>query len=172
MEVPTFSCNSEKRERPSAERADLRPALRRRANRESNGASGVAEPARQIFAVTARERHFPTRHRHDRAKSVPLRLVDPLLTDGSVSVAVASIGRWSATRAAVLPQEQPVLRITVERGRHERPTSRRSPSRRTVETSVALLLEQLVRSTVPDLDRAGAVLAGRDSPSKSPYSSG
>ena len=40
--------------------------------------------------------------------------------------------------------------------------SSRSPSRRTVETAVTLLLDQLVRAAIPDLDGPGAVLAGRD----------
>ena len=87
------------------ERADLSVEHRvGRANRERDGASDVAEPARQILAVTARERHLAAGDRHDRAKAVPLRLVDPALADGQ------RIGRRGEHRlvrpargAAVLP---------------------------------------------------------------------
>ncbi len=136
-----------------------------RANSERDGASDVVEPARQILAVTARERHLAAGDRHDRAKAVPLRLVDPALADRQ------RIGRRGEHRlvrpargcTAVLPQEQPVLRIAVERGRHERPHPVETLAVQTYgQSSVTFLLEKLVGSAIPDLDRAGAVLAGGD----------
>ena len=44
--------------------------------------ASVAEPLRQVVAVTARERHLAAGHGDDRAKAVPLRLVDPALARG------------------------------------------------------------------------------------------
>jgi hypothetical protein len=75
-----------------------------------------------------------------------------------VDGATASLGRLVA-----LLDDQPVLRVTVELRGDERPEAVQpfalEPNR---QAAVALLLDQLVRAGVPDLDAAGAVLAGRD----------
>src|SRR5207245_8863155 len=78
---------------------------------------------------------------------------------------LVATGRSGRRRGRLLPlaDDQPVLLVAGELRGHERP--------RPVEllavqpdgqTAVLLLLDQLVRSVVPDLDRAGAVVALRD----------
>jgi hypothetical protein len=64
---------------------------------------------------------------------------------------------------AVLPEQEPVLRIPVERGGDERPRALEPlPVQTHGKTAVPLLLEQLVRAAIPDLDRPRAVLTCRD----------
>ena len=63
----------------------------------------------------------------------------------------------------VLPQEEPVPLVPVEVRGDERPDAVDPlPPEPEGEAAVGLLLQELVRPAVPDLDRAGAVLAGRD----------
>jgi len=50
-------------------------------------------------------------------------------------------------------------------GRNQRPDTVESPSvEPDGQTSIPLLLEELLRAAIPDLDRTGPVLAGRDRP--------
>ena len=75
--------------------------------------------------------------------------------------------RPAATRSGggVVPlaDQQPVLLLAVEMGRHERPGPvEPRPVQPDGQPSVLLLLEQLVGAAVPDLDRARAVLPARD----------
>src|SRR5205085_2409993 len=63
----------------------------------------------------------------------------------------------------VLLDQQPVLRVAVEMRRDERPLPLQPTSvQPDGQAAVALLLDQLVRPLVPDLDAAGAVLPLRD----------
>src|SRR6476660_471046 len=73
-------------------------------------------------------------------------------------------GRRRALRVS-LAQDQPVLRIAVELGRHERPHAFEPLAVETDgEPAVLLLLDELVGAPVPDFHGAGAVLTGRDLP--------
>ena len=113
----------------------------------------------------------PPDDRHDRAEAVPLRLVDPALARGEHIGRRGEHGlvRSLRVRAAVLAQQQPVLRVAVERGRHERPHAVEPLAvQPDGQPAVALLLEELVRPAIPDLDRAGAVLARPGSCPRSP----
>src|SRR5207244_6623676 len=69
---------------------------------------------------------------------------------------------WLRAVLALL-QQQPVLGVTVEVCRHERPGALEPLAvQADGEAAVLLLLQELVGAAVPDLDRAGAVLAFRD----------
>src|SRR5207237_10405750 len=62
-----------------------------------------------------------------------------------------------------LADQEPVLRVAVELGRDERPRSLEPlPVQPDRQSAAPFLLDQVVRAGVPDLDRAGAVLALRD----------
>ncbi len=66
-------------------------------------------------------------------------------------------------RTGVLAQEEPVLLVAVEARGNERPHAVETLAPQPYgQPPVPLLLEELVRALVPDLDRAGAVLPGRD----------
>jgi hypothetical protein len=154
----------QKREaRPAAfvERADLavENCVRCR-DRTCRRSRDVTEPPREIVPVPARERHLAAGHGHDRAEAVPLRLVAPLLPERERLRGDREHGQVAAAAAArVLPEEEPVLGVSVERGRHKRPLTVQPLSTKPHrEPTVALLLEQLVRPAIPDLDRARAVL--------------
>src|SRR5213078_4127124 len=69
---------------------------------------------------------------------------------------------WPGRRGAVvlLAEQQPVLLLAVEVRGHQRPeTLELLPVQPDGQPPVTLLLDQLVGARVPDLDRAGAVLA-------------
>ena len=165
MPVPSWS--SENRERPLVvERADLGvehgvgracPELCRSRSR--------LEALGQVVAVPARQRGLTARDRHERAEAVPLGLVDPALAPGKRFRRGREHGRVPARALlrAVLAQEEPVLRIPVELRGHERPDAVQPlPLQANRQTAVPLLLDELVRAAIPDLDGSGAVLAGRD----------
>ena len=62
-----------------------------------------------------------------------------------------------------LAEQQPVLLVAVEVGRNERPRALEPLAvEADGEAAVALLLDELVRAVVPDLDGARAVVALRD----------
>ena len=129
----------------------------------------VVGPAAELTGAAAKVR--------DGAVAVPLHLVEPALAGRDLldergehrPVAVrrrpASWPRATCLLLVALADQKPVLRVAVELRRHERPRPVEAlavqPDR---EAAVALLLDQLVRPAVPDLDRAGAVVAGRDLP--------
>ena len=130
-----------------------------------DGAGDRAEALGQVVAVSARQRRLAPADRHDRPVSVPLRLEQPART------ARQDIGDRRELRARrdgslgrrVLPQEEPVPLVPVEVRGDERPDAVDPlPPEPEGEAAVGLLLQELVRPAVPDLDRAGAVLAGRD----------
>ena len=138
---------------------------RRRADGMDDGAGNRAEALGQVVAVSARQRRLAPADRHDRPVSVPLRLEQPART------ARQDIGDRRELRARrdgslgrrVLPQEEPVPLVPVEVRGDERPDAVDPlPPEPEGEAAVGLLLQELVRPAVPDLDRAGAVLAGRD----------
>ncbi len=148
------------------ERADLRIEDGvRRAGSELRSPGGWTKALRQIVSVPARERRLTTRDRHERAEAVPLRLVHPALSTGQALGRRREHRRVPARRGrrAVLAEQQPVLRIAVELGGHERPDAVQPLAvEPDGEPSVPLLLQQLVGAAIPDLNGAGAVLAGRD----------
>src|SRR6267154_2448891 len=66
-------------------------------------------------------------------------------------------------RLVALAHQQPVLLFAVEMRRHERPRAFEPLAvQANREAAVGLLLDELVRSGVPDLDRARAVVPFRD----------
>ena len=145
---------------PSSTASGVRDRVRR-------SASDIAEALRQVVAVSARERDLAARDRHDRAEAVPLRLEHPALARrkrlrGGGEHRLVATARCAVV--GVLPQEQPVLRIAVEVTPERASRRRRGALResRTVEPAVALLLEEVVRAAIPDLDGSRAVLSGRD----------
>ena len=138
----------------------------RRGDRVRRSASGIAKALRQVVAVSARERDLAARDRHDRAEAVPLRLEHPALS-GRKPVRGGGEHRLVATArcpvVGVLAKEQPVLRIAVERRRNERPHAFEALSVEPHgEPAVALLLEEVVRAAIPDLDGSRAVLSRRN----------
>src|SRR5205814_574354 len=61
---------------------------------------------------------------------------------------------------AAFPDEQPVLRVAVEMRRHERPQPVEPlAAQPDSQPAVLLLLDELVRPAIPDLDGTRAVLA-------------
>ncbi len=120
------------------------------------------------FPFRLRSVALAAHHVRERAIAVPLHLEEPtrpgrnVLRKGREHRPVLPPRRGSALLVALLDQ-QPVPRVAVELRRHERPEP---PKPGAVEpdgqAAVALLLDLLVRAVVPDLDRAGAVLAFRD----------
>ena len=67
------------------------------------------------------------------------------------------------SRVVLLAEEEPVLLVAVELRGHQRPDPAQALAcEPDGQAAVALLLQELVRAVVPDLDRAGPVLAGRN----------
>ena len=119
-------------------------------------------------------------------RSLPLRLVKPTSPPATRTIArkpshfgsntqPSPVGRRRSTSRAsagsassarplgVLAKQQPVLLVAVELRRDERPHALEAlPLQLDREPPVPLLLEQLVRAAIPDLDRPRAVLAGGD----------
>ena len=150
------------------ERADLavedgvrrpQPALDR--------AGRLRKTAREVVAVPARQRDLAARDGDDRPEAVPLRLVYPVVASRK-RVRGRREHRRVAQRSgvrAVLAQKQPVLLVPIEPRRDERPDPVQALAvQANGQPAVPLLLEQLVRAAVPDLDGARAVLARRDRP--------
>ena len=126
------------------------------------------EPLRQVVAPARDELRLAAAHVGERSVAVPLRLEQPALAarqflrQGREHRPVdAAAGRRRPLLA--LAEDEPVLLVAGEVRRHERPRAFEplavQPYR---EAAVALLLQQLVRAAVPDLDRAGAVVPLRD----------
>ena len=124
----------------------------------------------QVVAPPAREGGLATGDGSDRPIAVPLHLVEPLVA-GRNGVGQRRQHRLvPAARASVLDgavvllaEEQPVLLVAVELRRHERPQALEAlAGEPDGEAAVGLLLDEVVGPVVPDLDRAGAVLAGGD----------
>src|SRR5439155_17386567 len=128
------------------------------------------EALRQVVALAALESRFSLCDAREGAEAVPLDLEQPpwslrhlLLAQGRQHRAVLARGLRLLARLLALLQQQPVLLVAVEVRRDERPgpleplamQAHRQPA-------VLLLLDELVGAAVPDLDRAGAVLALRD----------
>ena len=106
--------------------------------------------------------------RRDRPEAVPLHLEEPALAGRHVRGErrqhrpVRARLRWRRC-VLLLPDDQPVLRVAAEVRRYERPESVQPLALEAHrEAAVRLLLDELVRAVVPDLDRPGAVVAGRD----------
>ena len=166
--LPPPSCRSEKRERPRSSRAQISPSSTASDERIASAASRATSRKRSVRSLPLRlvSLTSPPETRDDRAKAVPLRLVDPTLAGGE-RVRGRRQHRLETTRrravAGVLAEEQPVLGVAVESGRHERPDTLETVAvELDREPAVPLLLEEVVGAPVPDLDGAGAVLAGRD----------
>ena len=152
------------------ERADLAVEHAvRRLHRLHDRAGNRLEAGGQRVAVAARQFDFTARDRHDRAVAVPLHLVQPLLAGrhrlgerGQHRLVGARLARRGRVRRLLL-HEQPVLRIASELRRDERPLAVQPLAVQAHgHAAVRLLLDELVRPPVPDLDRAGAVVARRD----------
>src|SRR6185503_4745001 len=138
---------------------------RRRSHRLRHVPRDLPEPLREVPAVPAREPRLTAVDRHDRAVAVPLGLEEPVGAPRKSLGERRELGpdRLPAGRRRLLAEQQPVLLLAVEVRRHERPDALRSlPVEPEREAAVALLLEELVRPAVPDLDGAGAVLTLRD----------
>jgi hypothetical protein len=132
------------------------------------------EPLGQVVVAAAAELDRGVPDVGEGAVSVPLRLEQPV---GSARQSVGQRGEHRVVAAArralsalrrrapllPLPEDQPVLLVSGEMRRHERPEPLEPLA---VETdgqpAVSLLLDELVRARVPDLDGAGAVLSLRD----------
>ena len=125
---------------------------------------GCREARRKVVVVAAPEHRLASHDTGNRPKPVPLRLERPFFADrqagGGRREHRSVRGRW---RFGVLAQQQPVPGIAVERGGNERPDPGEPL---TVESNrqapILLLLDKVVVASVPDLNGAGAVLAGRD----------
>src|SRR5262249_33102132 len=123
-----------------------------------------------VVAVAARQRPVPACDTRDRAIAVPLDLELParsardLLRRGRQHRRVhAPAARTALSLIVARPQDQPVLLVAAQPGRNARPGSLPPPPvPADGQTTVPLLVEQLVGPVVPDLDRPRAVLALRD----------
>ena len=165
-----------RRERRAAvlvQRADLAVEHRvRRAHRFPDRLGDVREPLRQVVAPPADEPDVTARHVRERPVAVPLDLVQPPVALRNLlrerrehrRVAHRSLGRRDRRRLLLaLAQDQPVLLVAAELRRHERPdTVQLLPVQAHGQPAAPLLLEQLVRARVPDLDGARAVVPLRD----------
>ena len=148
-----------------------------RLDRLHDGPGDGLEARCQRLAVAARQLGDTSRDRHDRAVAVPLHLMEPALAGRH---RVGGRGEHRPVRplpsrrlVGLLLHEQPVLRIAAELRRNERP---RPVQLLAVEVhghpAVRLLLDELIRALVPDLDRTGAVVPAGISPSNVAYVSG
>ena len=140
----------------------------RRLHRLDDRLRHLREAVVETVAVARDELALAAAHVGDRAEPVELHLVDPALPAGEIRRErrehrrVGPLDDLLVVLVVALDQ-QPVLLLAVQMRRHERPRALEPlPVEVHLELPVALLLEQLVRPAVPDLDRAGAVLAGRD----------
>src|SRR5439155_11114070 len=141
----------------------------RRLDRLRNLLRDVREPRSQIVPVAADEARLAATNVSERPVAVPLDLEEPtgalwhLLLERREhrGILAAALRRRGAVLA--LLQQEPVLGVAVELRRHERPhpvEARAAQANR--QSAVLLLLDELVRAPIPDLDGSGAVLAFRD----------
>ena len=126
------------------------------------------EPLRQVVASARDELGFAAAHVGEGPIPVPLRLELPalaarqLLRQGREHRPVGC-GAAGRRPLVALAEYEPVLLVAGEVRRHERPRSLETLAVQPHgEAAVALLLEELVRAAVPDLDRARAVVPLRD----------
>ncbi len=129
----------------------------------------VGEALGEVVPAPALQRRVSPADVGERAIAVPLDLVEPARAGGNVvgqrgehrRVLDALPARGGAI--VLLPEQEPVLLVTVEPCRNECPQAREplagKPHR---QAAVGLLLDKVVRAPVPDLHGAGAVGAGRD----------
>src|SRR5579862_3968383 len=126
------------------------------------------KPRGEVVAVPGNEPALAGVDVGERAIAVELHLEHPAgparqLANGGCEHRRVLPRRGLAGLAVPPADEQPVLLLAVEVRRHQRP---RPAQARAVQPhcqlAVSLLLEELVRAVVPDLDRAGAVLPLRD----------
>ena len=138
----------------------------RRPEPSLGGSSGFPEALREVVPPPARQLRLAAGHDDDRAVPVPLRLVRPVASLGKRLGRGRGHRHVPAVRAvprAVLAEDEPVLLLPVQVSRNERPHAVEPLAvEPDGQAAVPLLLEELVRSAVPDLHRAGAVLARRD----------
>ena len=162
--LPPPSWSSEKRDATGVvERAELSVEHDvGRADREGGAPRDVLEPFREVVVVPAL---------NDTSPPDTVTIARNPSHFGSYtqpSPAGSDVGRDGEHRPVprcaafprVLAQQQPVLGVAVEVRRYERPHAVEPLAvEADGQAAVALLLQQLVRAPVPDLDRAGAVLA-------------
>ena len=137
----------------------------RRLDRLRNFLRDVREALGQVVVPAREELHLRAADVRERAVAVPLHLERPLLAVRHVALErrqhrpVPAAGRRRLGRLLALADDQPVLLLAVEVRRDERPHAVQPLAvQPDGETAVSLLLDELVRSLVPDLDRAGAVV--------------
>jgi len=136
--------------------------------RPGERARDVGEAAGEVVAVAAAKRRLAAVDRGDHAVAVPLDLVHPVVT-GRRQIGRGhgehrpQVGGVAAGLALVLADHEPVALVAVDPRRHERPQPVQALAAQAHgQAAVPLLLDQLVVAAIPDLDRPGAVLAGRD----------
>src|SRR5439155_10147025 len=125
---------------------------------------------REVVAVAARERRVAAGDGCDGSIAVPLDLEDPacaardLLGQRRQHRDVRADATPRGGRVVVaLSNDQPVLLVTAEARGNERPGPVEPLALQpNGETAVLLLVQQLVRTSIPDLDRPRAVLPLRD----------
>ena len=162
--------------RTSRGRPRRRPRPRRRARSRASAAHArarattVGKRSTNDLSFRLRRSTLAAADRRDRAEAVPLHLEEPALAGrhrrrraspaSARSVARASAGASSSPSSCTISQ---FFGSPLELRRHERPEPVQPLAVQVDgETAVRLLLDELVRPAVPDLDRSGAVVAGRD----------
>ena len=165
-------CIAEKLGRPcSSSATDL--AVDDRVGRAERLRRAPSRPLR-----TARVRSLPFREQERRprrrarsrargSRPTSARTASPPHAAASPSRSRASPGRRAASRASppvvALAQEEPVLLVAGEVRGNERPRPLEPLAvQPDGQAAVGLLLDELVRAVIPDLDRAGAVVPLRD----------
>ena len=127
------------------------------------------EAAGEIVAVAGDELRLAAADVAERAVAVPLHLEQPVIAARQVLGERRQHGRvlapppaWGG-RHVRLAQQQPVPLLAAELRRDERPRPLEAlPVQPDGQPAVGLLLDELVRTPVPDLDRPGAVVPLRD----------
>src|SRR5207253_2825018 len=132
----------------------------------------LREPLCQVVVPAAAQLHLALADVGERAIAVPFRLEQPVRSlrqtgaEGREHRLVAACGptRWRR-RLLPLADDQPVLLLAGELRWNQRPGPVELVAAQPYgQTAVLLLFYQLVGAVVPDLDRAGAILAFRDLP--------
>src|SRR5262249_22729329 len=143
----------------------------RRLQTPRNRVRDSAEAIGEIVAVATDEFGLATPDVRERPVPVPLDLEEPpgagrdvVLERGEHRVVPRRRSPLAAVGAVPpLADQQPVLRVSVELRRDERPqTPEAPPLEPHGQAPVLLLLDQLIGARVPDLDRPCAVLSLRD----------
>ena len=129
----------------------------------------VLEALRVVLILSRAQLGLAAGDGRDDPVPVPFDLVDPAVSPGHLVGERGQHRRVPARlprdrrRLVLLPEDEPVLLVAGKVGGHERvgavqPLAVQADG----EAAVLLLLDELVRALVPDLDGAGAVLALRD----------